>query len=127
MRPRSTPNGVRPPVERRDWQRFAHCQVMSAELFFAAEHEDTATRKCREDFAKAICSACPVQQPCRSHALTHREPYGVWGGTTERERGLERRSAATNSDRSACVNTSATAATPPTTRYTSRSTAAVNN
>ena len=30
--------------------------------------------------------SCPVLQQCRSHALAVREPYGVWGGLTERER-----------------------------------------
>jgi WhiB family redox-sensing transcriptional regulator len=27
-----------------------------------------------------------VIEACRSHALTVREPYGVWGGLTEDER-----------------------------------------
>ncbi len=30
--------------------------------------------------------SCPVIQQCRSHALSVREPYGVWGGLTEDER-----------------------------------------
>ena len=36
--------------------------------------------------AVAICSACPVVDSCRSHALTVREPYGVWGALTEDDR-----------------------------------------
>jgi len=35
--------------------------------------------------AKAVCRACPVTAACLAHALARHE-YGVWGGTTERER-----------------------------------------
>lgn len=36
--------------------------------------------------AKAICAGCPVRATCRAYALTAREPYGIWGGLTARER-----------------------------------------
>mgnify|MGYP002753500384 CR=1 FL=1 len=29
---------------------------------------------------------CPVLEECRDHALSTREPYGVWGGMSEEER-----------------------------------------
>jgi len=29
---------------------------------------------------------CPVLEECREHALSTREPYGVWGGMSEEER-----------------------------------------
>ena len=37
--------------------------------------------------AKALCARCPVVQECLDHALSVREPFGVWGGLnlTERE------------------------------------------
>lgn len=38
--------------------------------------------------AKAICAECPVRVPCRE-AGEHET--GVWGGTTEEERGDARR------------------------------------
>jgi WhiB family redox-sensing transcriptional regulator len=41
--------------------------------------------------AKAVCRACPVIEACREHALTAPEPYGVWGGLSERERQALRR------------------------------------
>lgn len=41
--------------------------------------------------AKAICRACPVIEACREHALSAPEPYGVWGGLSERERTALRR------------------------------------
>ena len=30
--------------------------------------------------AKAICSTCPVAEPCLTGAIERREPWGVWGG-----------------------------------------------
>ncbi len=35
--------------------------------------------------AKALCTQCPVVHHCLDQALARHE-YGVWGGTTERER-----------------------------------------
>lgn len=34
---------------------------------------------------RRMCHACPCQEPCLEWALRH-EPFGWWGGTTERER-----------------------------------------
>ena len=36
--------------------------------------------------AKQVCLACPVRSECLAHALDTRTEFGVWGGTTERER-----------------------------------------
>ncbi len=36
--------------------------------------------------AKAICSGCPVRQPCLDFALGSNQTFGVWGGTTPAER-----------------------------------------
>jgi WhiB family redox-sensing transcriptional regulator len=36
--------------------------------------------------AKAVCRRCPVVQQCRKWALDTREPFGVWGGMSEKER-----------------------------------------
>jgi len=33
-----------------------------------------------------VCTGCPVRAQCLEHALAHDERYGVWGGTSERER-----------------------------------------
>jgi WhiB family redox-sensing transcriptional regulator len=43
-------------------------------------------RRRRIDAAKAICGSCPVVAECRTHALTVQEPYGIWGGMSERDR-----------------------------------------
>ena len=36
--------------------------------------------------AIAVCATCPVVEACLKHALSVREPYGVWGGMSEEER-----------------------------------------
>ena len=33
-----------------------------------------------------MCASCPVLTQCAAHALTVREPYGVWGGMSEDDR-----------------------------------------
>lgn len=39
-----------------------------------------------ENHAKAVCWRCPVMETCGQWALERREPAGVWGGLTEKER-----------------------------------------
>ena len=68
-----------------EWQLAARCRGRD-DLFFHPHGEREPTRSQRETAAKAICASCPVQPECREHALVMREPYGVWGGTTETER-----------------------------------------
>lgn len=36
--------------------------------------------------ARALCSGCGFLEACRVYGLEHPELYGVWGGTTRRER-----------------------------------------
>ena len=36
--------------------------------------------------AKAVCRRCPVMEQCLQWALETREPWGVWGGTSEADR-----------------------------------------
>lgn len=69
-----------------DWQLDAACRGMPTEVFFHPDRERGEAREIRETHAKKVCASCPVQQQCLDHALTVREPYGVWGGRTEHER-----------------------------------------
>lgn len=36
--------------------------------------------------AKAVCRRCEVRDDCLTWAMATREPHGVWGGLSERER-----------------------------------------
>lgn len=38
------------------------------------------------DTARAICMDCIHMSPCRSYAVTNQIQFGIWGGTTYRER-----------------------------------------
>lgn len=72
--------GARTPNARRRaaWVARASCQEVDPERLFV---EGAAQRE-----ATVICRHCPVQRECLADALDHREPFGVWGGLTERER-----------------------------------------
>jgi len=69
-----------------DWQLLGSCRGEDPGLFFHPEGERGPTREARITAAKEICSSCPVQLQCAEHALTVREPYGVWGGLSEEDR-----------------------------------------
>jgi len=69
-----------------EWQLQGSCRDADPRLFFHPEGERGPARRERDAAARDICGACPVLQQCRSHALTVREPYGVWGGLTEDDR-----------------------------------------
>lgn len=62
-----------------EWQLHAACGTTSLDIFYSSEHEDT-----RE--AVAMCRRCPVRRVCLEAAIERGEWFGVWGGTTERER-----------------------------------------
>lgn len=70
-----------PVLEERPWAVFAACREADAELFFPGTRE-------QERRALAVCATCPVADDCLAYALDSRERFGVWGGTTERERRL---------------------------------------
>jgi hypothetical protein len=36
--------------------------------------------------SKKVCAACPVTADCLEYALGNRDEFGVWGGTTGRQR-----------------------------------------
>jgi len=61
------------------WHERAACRGHSVEVFFSEDPEDVRA-------ALELCQQCPVQQPCYEQAMADREHFGVWGGSTERER-----------------------------------------
>ena len=69
-----------------EWQNRGSCLGMDSSVFFHPEGERGGSRRRRDERAKAICQDCPVLEECRDHALSTREPYGVWGGMSEEER-----------------------------------------
>ena len=69
-----------------DWQMDGACRGEDSDVFFHPEGERGPSRVARERAAKAICGRCPEINECAQHALTVREPYGVWGGLSEDDR-----------------------------------------
>lgn len=68
-----------PILEERPWAVFAACKEEKSMKFFPQNRQE-------EREALAICSMCPVVDECLQHALESNERFGVWGGTTERQR-----------------------------------------
>ncbi len=77
-----------PILESYEWQYQGACCDLDPDLFFSPEAERGLRRERREQQAKQVCAGCPVIEQCRQHALSAREPYGVWGGLSESEREL---------------------------------------
>ena len=68
-----------PILDERPWAVFAACKDEQGMTFFPQT-------KLEERAALAICEICPVREECLDHALEMKERFGVWGGTTEKER-----------------------------------------
>ena len=72
-----------------NWRDEGLCAQTDPEAFYPEKGQATKP-------AKRICARCPVQALCLEYALAHDERYGVWGGTSERERrAIKRRITAT--------------------------------
>lgn len=67
-----------------DWQSQANCLGVDPDLFFPERGASTAE-------AKAVCAGCVVREQCLEYALANGEKFGIWGGTSERERRVIRR------------------------------------
>lgn len=72
-----------------DWSSDAACLTIDPETFFP--HGEGQTAWPRIARAKEICQECPVLVVCLEFALATNAQYGIWGGTTARERKLVRR------------------------------------
>lgn len=77
-----------PLAEQWDWQLRASCRSADAAIFYPPNESRGDLREGIETEAKAVCRDCPVRRQCRDHALEAGEPYGIWGGTTPKERAL---------------------------------------
>jgi WhiB family transcriptional regulator, redox-sensing transcriptional regulator len=74
------------PVVHETWRQRAACSGMDTSVFYPGERERGPTLARREKRAKQICAQCPVISNCLKWALDAREPFGVWGGTSAKER-----------------------------------------
>lgn len=70
------------------WQEHGSCRDADPMLFFHPQNERGMSRTRRDREAKRVCAGCDVRMACADYAVRAREPYGVWGGLSEEERGL---------------------------------------
>ncbi len=68
----ATLGGLHDVAEQVDEERLP-CRVNDPELWFAESPADV-------EFAKQLCTECPVRDLCLAGAQRRREPWGVWGG-----------------------------------------------
>ena len=79
------------------WQDDAACKGEAIELFFGPDGERAAEKFTREEEAKKVCAACPVETECLEFSIGGAVPAhqwnkaGTWGGLGEDERAQERR------------------------------------
>jgi WhiB family redox-sensing transcriptional regulator len=72
-----------------DWRSAAVCRESAPAVFYPGGSPVAVERRTRQ--ALALCTGCPVRQPCLEWALARPEVYGIWGGTTEEQRRARRR------------------------------------
>lgn len=68
-----------------DWRALANCYGVDAAVFFGDDTEEHRLNP-RPAVAKKICGRCDVAIECLDEALKMREPWGIWGGLTPKER-----------------------------------------
>ena len=67
-----------------DWRSQSACLTADPELFFPLSSVGPSLDQLAA--AKKVCGRCPVRQQCLDFALATRQPHGVWGGMSEKER-----------------------------------------
>ena len=67
-----------------DWSK-ANCTGIAVGVFYSYEEARTQNSVNTTRYARSVCAACPIMTDCFQYALKH-EDYGIWGGTTNRER-----------------------------------------
>lgn len=91
--------------EQLEWQNRGACRTAPTSLreaFFAPDGEQPLECDAREDWAKAVCSLCPVRAECLAYALANNERHGVWGGLGQKERAALRVRPPDGGEREAC-------------------------
>lgn len=66
------------------WHAEAKCLGDIEDLHFGGDQSSYPVVSSRR--AKELCKTCPVFTECLTAALTFHEEYGVWAGTTRKER-----------------------------------------
>ena len=49
----------------------------------------TGSNSVSKRVAEELCAGCPLLEVCRDYAMDAQEPYGIWGGTRPKDRGID--------------------------------------
>jgi WhiB family redox-sensing transcriptional regulator len=60
------------------WMERGACRGLPDRWFFPTNN--------RFGRAMRVCKQCPVRKPCVQYAVHYRIEYGMWGGTSPKER-----------------------------------------
>lgn len=71
--------------DRPEWMDDAACRGLDPDLFVRVSPKG-AGGDTRYDEARAVCKRCNVRSDCLEYAIAGRETFGMWGGTTPKER-----------------------------------------
>lgn len=70
-----------------DWRTAANCATTDPELFYDPDKPRSwADQQRAMKDALAVCAECEVKASCLVEAVENGERFGIWGGTTERQR-----------------------------------------
>jgi len=69
-----------------DWHEQAHCRGVGVSYYFGDDDEQPTMSIKQVRRAAKLCDVCPVYVQCLTWALSTREEYGVWAGTSGRVR-----------------------------------------
>lgn len=71
------------------WAELAECRDFpNPDVFFPEKGGEDQQLQIK--VGKLLCSICVVREQCLDYALTHDEGYGIWGGSTPRQRSIIR-------------------------------------
>jgi len=76
---RDTWNQLHESFETQPWWQQAACQAADENIFFVERGDSSLA-------ARGICAGCIVQEPCLEWGVINKEPFGVWGGLSVRNR-----------------------------------------
>lgn len=86
-------------VKALEWRRDGACSddedLFLGPVFYVHDQGEAQEQGLADALQRAreTCASCPVNAECLEWALTKPEEYGVWGGTTPRQRGALRKAA----------------------------------
>ena len=67
-----------------EWKSEAICRGLDPSLFYS-EIEDKLSLS-NNNSARIVCRQCPVRLKCLMTAHENKEEFGIWGGTSPKER-----------------------------------------